>query len=98
MGDERACGYGRWCRDEGCGEGASEGVLDVGPFECEYEAGAGSGDENETGSELKLEVEQRVARSEFALEFVIETRFELGSAHELIAFEFDVRVITIGIG
>jgi hypothetical protein len=57
MGDERACGYGRWCRCEGYGEGASESVLDVYPFECDYEAAAGPGDENETGSELKLELE-----------------------------------------
>ena len=35
------------------------------------------------------------------MEFVIETSFELGSVHELVAFEFDVRaigVIAIGIG
>jgi hypothetical protein len=37
-------------------------------------------------------------KSEFALEFAIEINFELGSVHELVAFEFDVRVITIGIG
>jgi hypothetical protein len=56
MGDERACEYGRWCSEE-CGKGASESVLDVYPFECGYEAGIGPGDENETGSEVELELE-----------------------------------------